>query len=385
MIELHGCYEPQFAPLVNTFIGMFTRNPTSFGLPEVGAALSLTIAGEPMVDVWAGTRADGIRPWQADTLVPVLSCTKGIVAIAFHRLAAAGLIDVNAPVAAFWPEYAQNGKGDVLVRHLLTHSAGQPILGSDLGAGGVWDWDPVVSAFAAARLQWEPGAALGYHTLSFGHLVGEVIGRASGRPVAAHIAEVARAAGGEFHLGITDTGVLARCDDLTDPPANSPDIEIVRRSHGVNFERAADYDDRVLLTPACLRTAAWKAAGFPGAGGFTNARGLAAIYGALANGDILPLDYLADVSAEYARGPDRTLGTEQAFALGWQRCLPDRANRPTTGFGHSGAWGSLGWCEPERRIGFGYTMNRTFGFGGDERGAHLWRAATACMTPTSPS
>ncbi len=380
MIELHGAYQPEFTALIETFVEMFTRNPTSFGLPEVGAALGLVVDGQRVVDVWAGTLTDGIQPWEADTLVPALSCTKGIVAIAFHRLAAAGLIDVNAPVAAFWPEYAQNGKGHVLVRHLLTHSAGQPSLGVDLGPAGVWDWDRVIAAFAAAPLQWEPGEAIGYHTLSFGHLVGEVIRRASGQPVAAHLAEVARGAGGEFHLGISDPAVLARCANFTDPPDQSPDVDVVRRSRVIDFALASNYDDRVLITPAGLRTSQWKAAGFPGAGGFTNARSLATIYGALAHGAILPLDYLHEVSAEQVRGPDRTLGSEQAFSLGWQRSLPNRANRPTTGFGHSGAWGCLGWCELERRIGFGYTMNQAFSFGGDERGAHLWRAATACLS-----
>jgi CubicO group peptidase (beta-lactamase class C family) len=378
-IELHGTYEPAFAPLARAFADMFRHNPTSFGLPEIGAAVSLVVDGETVVDLWAGTLADGRQPWQADTLAPALSCTKGIVAIAFHRLAAAGLVDVNEPVAAYWPEYAANGKGDVLVRHLLTHSAGQPSLGTDLGPGGVWDWDRVVSAFAAAPLQWEPGEAVGYHTLSFGHLVGEVIHRASGQPVGRHVAEVAAGAGAEFHLGITDPNVLARCADFVEPPDHSPDRDIVRRAQRFDFATASNYDDRALITPSGLRTTAWKQAGFPGAGGFTNARGMAAIYGALAAGQILPLDYLATVSAEFVRGPDRTLGTEQAFALGWQRSLPNRANRPNTGFGHSGAWGCLGWCEPERKIGFGYTMNQAFSFGGDERGAHLWRAATACL------
>jgi CubicO group peptidase (beta-lactamase class C family) len=379
MIDLHGSFDTAFAPLTEAFVAMFERNPTSAGRPELGAALSLVVDGEAVVDVWAGDQADDARtPWKADTLVPVLSATKGMVAIAFHRLAEQGLIDVEAPVAQYWPEYAANGKQDVLVRHLLTHSAGQPSLNTDLGPGGVWDWNKVTQAFAAAPLQWDPGDAVGYHTLSFGHLVGEVIRRASGRPVAEHLSDLAKDFDADLHLAVEDV-TLPRCSDLTEPPDDSPFIELARQARGVDFEQASNYDDLRLICPSGLASTAWKRGGYPGAGAFSNARSLATIYGALAAGRILPRSYVEDVSRERIHGLDRTLGSEQAFALGWQMALPKRANRPTTGFGHSGAWGSLGWCELERRLGFGYTMNRTFNFGGDERGAYLWRVATACL------
>jgi CubicO group peptidase (beta-lactamase class C family) len=379
VIELHGSFDEAFAPLAEAFAAMFERNPTSAGLPELGAALSLVVDGETVVDVWAGTLANDARtPWQADTLVPVLSATKGMVAIAFHRLAERGLIDVDAPVARYWPGYAANGKHDVLVGHLLTHTAGQPRLNTELAPGGVWDWNKVVDAFANAPLEWNAGELVGYHTLSFGHLVGEVIRRASGRPVAEHVADLAHEFRVDLHLGVDDA-TLPRCSDLTEPPDDSPFIELARQARGVDYEQFSNYDDLRLICPAGLTSTAWKRGGYPGAGAFSNARSLAAIYGALAAGRILPLSYLEDVSHERVRGLDRTLGSEQAFALGWQVAMPNKANRPTTGFGHSGAWGSLGWCELERRIGFGYTMNRTFNFGGDERGAYLWRTATACL------
>jgi CubicO group peptidase (beta-lactamase class C family) len=379
VIDVHGSFDEAFAPLAEAFVAMFERNPTSVGLPELGAALSLVVDGEAVVDIWAGALADDARtPWQADTLVPVLSATKGMVAIAFHRLAERGVIDVEAPVAHYWPEYAANGKHGVLVRHLLTHTAGQPSLKTDLEPGGVWDWDAVTQAFATAPVQWTPGEAVGYHTLSFGHLVGEVIRRASGRPVTEHLADLAKEFDVDVHLGVNDA-TLPRCSDLTEPPDDSPFIELARQARGVNYDRFSNYDDRRIICPAGLASRAWKRGGYPGAGAFSNARSLATIYGALATGRILPGGYVKDVSHERVRGLDRTLGSEQAFALGWQVAMSNKANRPTTGFGHSGAWGSLGWCELERRIGFGYTMNRTFSFSGDERGAYLWRAATACL------
>jgi CubicO group peptidase (beta-lactamase class C family) len=379
VIELHGSFDEAFAPLAEAFAAMFERNPTSAGLPELGAALSLVVNGETVVDVWAGALANDARtPWQADTLVPVLSATKGMVAIAFHRLAERGVIDVEAPVAHYWPEYAANGKRGVLVRHLLTHTAGQPSLNTDLEPGGVWDWHGVTDAFAAAPLQWNPGEAVGYHTLSFGHLVGEVIRRASGRPVAEHIADLADEFGVDVHLGVDDA-TISRCSDLAEPPDDSLFIELSRQARGVDYDRFSNYNDLRMICPAGLASSAWKRGGYPGAGAFSNARSLATIYGALAAGHILPLGYVKGVSQERVRGLDRTLGSEQAFALGWQAAMFNKANRPTTGFGHSGAWGSLGWCELERRIGFGYTMNRTFNFGGDERGAYLWRTAAACL------
>ncbi len=379
MIDLHGSFDEAFAPLAEAFVAMFERNPTSVGLPELGAALSLVVDGETVVDIWAGALADDARtPWQADTLVPVLSATKGLVAIAFHRLAERGVIDVEKRVSHYWPEYAANGKHEVLVRHLLTHTAGQPSLSTDLGPGGVWDWHKVTNAFANAPLQWNPGELVGYHTLSFGHLVGEVIRRASGRAVTEHLTDLAQEFDADLHLGLDDATV-PRCSDLAEPPDDSPFIELARQARGVDYDEASNYDDLRIICPAGLASGAWKRGGYPGAGAFSNARGLAMVYGALAAGRILPRRYVNDVSHERVRGLDRTLGSEQAFALGWQVAMPNKANRPTTGFGHSGAWGSLGWCELERRLGFGYTMNRTFGFSGDERGAYLWRAATACL------
>jgi CubicO group peptidase (beta-lactamase class C family) len=385
MTELRGWYDPAFEPLATAFLAMFTDDPgpDANDLPEVGAAVSVVIEGTKVVDLWAGTLSDRRTPWQRDTLVPVLSCTKGIVAIVFHRLAEAGLVDVNAPVATYWPEYAAAGKGDTLVRHLLTHSAGQPTVTTDLGPGGIWDWDRVVAAFAAAPTIYPVGTAVGYHTLSFGHLVGEVIRRVSGRSVGALIAdlstELADEIGADFHLGITDPTVLARCDGLTEPPTHSPNSPGAIAAHEVDFARVSRYDDLSVIHPAGLASPQWRAAGYPGAGAFTNARALAAIYGALANDRLLSPSYRDAVSAEFTSGLDLTLGSYQSFALGWQRCLPDRANRPTTGFGHSGAWGSIGWCDPNLGIGFGYTMNRANAFGGDQRAAALWRATLPCL------
>jgi CubicO group peptidase (beta-lactamase class C family) len=381
MTELCGWYDPAFAPLAAAFLGMFSDDPgpDANDLPEVGAAVSVVKDGVKVVDLWAGTLADRRTPWQRDTLVPVLSCTKGIVAIVFHRLAEAGLVDVNAPVADYWPEYAAAGKADTLVRHLLTHSAGQPTVATDLGPGGSWDWDRVVSAFAAAPTIYPAGTAVGYHTLSFGHLVGEVIRRVSGSSVSSLIGELAHELGADFHLGITDPTVLARCGDLTEPPSDSPNAAGAAAAHAVDFANMSRYDDLSVIHPAGLASPQWRAAGYPGAGGFTNAQSLAAIYGALANDQLLSPSYRDAVSAEYTSGLDLTLGTYQSFALGWQRCLPDRPNRPITGFGHSGAWGSLGWCDPNLGIGFGYTMNRTNAFGGDQRAAALWRSTLTCL------
>jgi CubicO group peptidase (beta-lactamase class C family) len=385
MSELDGHCDPAFRTVRDTFAEHFERHPAG-GPPELGASVSVVVRGRTVVDLWGGF-ADRARTrsWQRDSLCMVASCTKGLTALAVQQRVEAGQLDVEAPVARYWPEHAQNGKQATLVRHFLTHQAGQPTLDADLGPGGVWDWPRVTRAFAAAPPLWEPGSALGYHAFSFGHLVGEVVRRVSGRSVGELLrSQVATPLGVEPCLGVNDDE-LARCVEFVAPPSG-PFAAIGGAGEGADFAAVSRYSDPRLLSAAAANSLVWRRAGWPAAGTFTNARALARVYGALANGGeldgvrLLRRDTLEQATREYARGRDSTLGNEAAFALGWQKSLPGGfLPSGAKGFGHAGGWGSLGWADPDCGLGFGYTLNQTFALLGDPRATRLYAAALACL------
>ncbi|HKC51426.1 MAG TPA: serine hydrolase domain-containing protein, partial [Myxococcota bacterium] len=175
----------------------------SFASGEVGASVAVTVGGELVLDLWGGHR-DGARtkPWLRDTLANVYSTTKGMTAICANRLAQAGKLDLDAPVARYWPEFAQAGKGSIPVRWLLCHKAGLAAIRKPLPAGAFGDWKLMTESLAAESPWWEPGTAHGYHALSYGFLVGEVLRRIDGRTLGAHFRdELALPLGLDFHIG----------------------------------------------------------------------------------------------------------------------------------------------------------------------------------------
>src|SRR5947209_11840914 len=175
---VHGSCSPRFQAVGDGF----ERNFAEGG--EVGASVCVVLAGEPVVDLWGGVadRPTG-RPWERDTIGLVWSCTKGAVALCAHVLVARGQLDLDAPVARYWPEFAQAGKEAVTTRLLLSHQAGLPAVRQPLRPGGLFDWQYVTETLAAEAPFWEPGTRQGYHALTFGHLVGEVVRRVAGRPL----------------------------------------------------------------------------------------------------------------------------------------------------------------------------------------------------------
>src|SRR4051812_6469275 len=177
-MTIHGFCEQPFQ-----FVhAEFERNFRERG--EVGASVCVTVEGQSVVDLWGGVadRASG-RPWERDTIGLVWSCTKGATALCAHMLCSRGLLDVDEPVARYWPEFAQAGKEASPVRLLLDHQAGLPVVRQPLRPGGLYDWDYLVHLLAAEQPFWPPGTRQGYHASTFGHLVGEVVRRASGKDV----------------------------------------------------------------------------------------------------------------------------------------------------------------------------------------------------------
>lgn len=386
-LAIHGSCDPAFAPVRAAFASNFER------FPELGAAVCAAVRGRVVVDLWAGFRdAARTAPWRGDTIVNVFSATKGAVALCAHALAERRALDVDAPVAAAWPEFGAAGKGRVLVAQLLDHSAGLPALRAEPKEGALYDWQAMTAALAAEEPFWEPGARHGYHAVTFGFLVGEVIRRASGQRVGAFLREaVAGPLGLDFHIG---TG--AEHDGrIAEVPPTIASPNGLGGAFGASFRDPASLTSmaftrpRDLVTPGLVNTARARRAEIPALNGHANARALARMYGALANGGalagtarVLSPEAVEAALAERSAGLDAVLLAESRFSLGFMlpSALRPFGRGPRT-LGHPGAGGALGFADPDAGLGFGYTPNQTIasGEGGDPRWPALIEAVYSCL------
>jgi CubicO group peptidase (beta-lactamase class C family) len=386
-LAIHGSCDPAFAPVRAAFASNFER------FPELGAAVCVAVRGRVVVDLWAGFRdAAKSAPWRFDTIVNVFSATKGAVALCAHALAERRALDMDAPVAAAWPEFGAAGKGRVVVAQLLDHSAGLPALRAEPKEGGLYDWQAMTAALAAEEPFWEPGARHGYHAVTFGFLVGEVIRRASGQRVGAFLREaVAGPLGLDFHIG---TG--AEHDGrIAEVPPTIASPKGLGGAFGASFRDPASLTSmaftrpRDLVSPGLVNTARARRAEIPALNGHANARALARMYGALANGGalagtarVLSPRAIEAALVERSAGLDAVLLAESRFSLGFMlpSALRPFGRGPRT-FGHPGAGGALGFADPDAGLGFGYTPNQTIasGEGGDPRWPALVEAVYSCL------
>jgi CubicO group peptidase (beta-lactamase class C family) len=361
-----GHCDPRFEKVRRAFEASFAD--------EVGAAVAVTLDGEPVVDLWGGWADEAARkPWERDTLVNVYSTTKGMTAICAHKLIEQGRLDVDEPVATYWPEFAAAGKQDLPVRYLLSHKAGLPAVARPLDADAWYDWELATAALAEQEPWWKPGEKHGYHAITFGFLVGEVVRRISGRSLGTFFREeVAEPLGLDFHIGL-DAKHDARVADMIPIPPAPADAPV---PDGPLGQMMKDMADPTTLTGAAfsnprlaagaMNTREWRAAEIPAANGHGTARALARVYGALSRGGeidgvrILEPATIEGAIEEQSFGPDAVLGQlPMRFGLGFmlrQDLMPLGPNPRT--FGHPGAGGSVGFADPDARIGFGYTMNK---------------------------
>lgn len=360
---LAGTYDERFAPVVAEFVRNFDERG------DVGASLCLTVDGTTVVDVWGGTADPKAgTPWERDTVSIVHSCTKGATALCAHVLAAQGRLDLEAPVADLWPEFARNGKEAATVRMMLDHSVGVPVFRGDVAPGELYDWDRVVARLEAEAPFWEPGTRHGYHMINFGWTVGELVRRASGRSLGTFFREaIAEPLGIDFWIGL--------------PQEHEPRVARMlpyRRQKGEPlsaFELAIVSDRTSIQSLAMTNTAGFNpnsreahAAEIGGGGGITNGRGLAGMYTplALGGGELVDrdgVDRMRRVSSAVNR--DATLCIATRFAMGFMVGMDNRA-RPDSdsvilgeqAFGHVGAGGSIGFADPGCGLAFGYSMNQ---------------------------
>ncbi|MGY6500845.1 MAG: serine hydrolase domain-containing protein [Acidimicrobiales bacterium] len=379
--SIHGIVAEGFEPVRDAF----ERNFTEHG--DVGAAVSVVVDGQVLVDLWGGSAdRSGERPWTENTLVNVYSSTKGLTALCAHVLADRGVLDLDAPVVDVWPEFGAAGKSTMPIRYLLTHEAGLPVIDENLPDGAVVDWEHMVGALERQAPVWEPGSAQGYHAVTFGWLVGEVVRRATGVDTFGEALDqlVVAPLGIDFYVGTPDSEHHRVADlvrDTAAPPSPVDDAETDDAQRAALAEMVAAYLAPDSLVSRSLglaskpfapsnNSAEWRRAQVPAANGHGNARSLARVYGALAGGGeidgvrLLSPEAVDRASALQVGGRDRVLPMETRRSLGFMLPVPGQPDRRgPRSFGHAGAGGSLGYADPDRALGFGYTMNTMWGGG----------------------
>jgi CubicO group peptidase (beta-lactamase class C family) len=369
-MAIEGICESRFAAVRRCFEAGFESGE------QLGAAVSFVLDGEPVVDLWGGwLDKEHTRPWEPDTLVNVYSTTKGMTAICAHQLIERGELDLDAPVARYWPEFANNGKEEIPVRWLLSHRAGLSGLHRPISASDLYAWTPMIDALAAETPWWEPGTKHGYHALTFGHLVGELIRRVSRKSVGAFFREnVADPLEADFHIGLEpehDARTAHLFGTVLGPaPGGTGEKNKVPDALA---EMMASFRDPTTVSGAAFALAGmdansreWRAAEIPAANGHGTARAIARIYGALARGGevdgvrILQSASIERATEEQAFGPDAVLGgMPMRFGLGFMLRHDFMPLSPSNrAFGHPGAGGSIGMADPDAGVGFGFTLNK---------------------------
>ncbi|MFD8778644.1 serine hydrolase domain-containing protein [Streptomyces sp. NPDC056910] len=335
---------------------------------ELGAAVTVLVDGAPVVDLWGGwADAARTRAWERDTVVNVWSTTKGPTALCAHILIDRGLLDPDAPVATYWPEFAAAGKEGVLVRHLLSHRAGLAGLREPHSLEQLFDWELTTSRLAAQEPWWEPGSVSGYHALTYGFLVGEVVRRVSGLLPGAFLErEVTGPLGIDFTIGLPDKEA-GRAAELVHPRAQATSEQ------AAIFAQLAPAALAALTNPIAgaseANTAAWRAAEIPAANGHGTARAVAALYAIVAGkGRSGDRQILSPQGAERIREGqgscrDLVLGAgfthETELGLGLWLSGPNGSYGPNPrAVGHDGFGGSFGSADPESGVAVGYVMNR---------------------------
>ncbi|MGB8795832.1 MAG: serine hydrolase domain-containing protein [Mycobacterium sp.] len=363
-VNIHGSCASRFERVRNAFERNFAQGK------EVGAAVAAWVDGELVVNLWAGTAdAAGTRPWQVDTVATVLSGTKGLTSTCVHQLVERGELDLDTPVARYWPEFAQAGKEAITIGMVMSHRSGVIGPRKRMTWQQVTDWDLVCERLAAAEPWWEPGTAQGYHMTTYGFILGEVFRRVTGNTVGHYLrTEIAEPLGAEVHIGLS-RAEQRRCADLVEKPhirkmladVNAPGYPTTLAEHpkaGLAVSMGFAPDDEVGSNDLEL----WREIEFPGTNGQVSALGLATFYNALAQEQLLSRGHMDLIRvSQGGLDTDLVLGprvADHGWGLGYmlnQRCV----NGPNPWiFGHGGLGGSFGFVDLEHRIGYAYVMNR---------------------------
>lgn len=372
MTEIHGTCAPEFEAVRAQFAKHFDE-----GL-ELGASTCVTVGGETVVDLWAGDRDLEGNPWERDTIVNVWSTTKTMSAIALLVLADRGELDLDAPIATCWPEFAANGKEAITTAQVMGHTAGLPGWDPTISVDDLYDQDVCAANLAGQAPWWEPGTTSGYHLLTQGNLEAEVVRRITGRTIGTFFREeIAEPLGADFHIGLPESEE-PRVGYVT-PPENALGVVAGMDPDSIAVRAGTSCP----VTGHEQNTRAWRAAEIPAAGGTSNARAVARVHAMLANGGtldgvrILSPEGVDRIFVEQAHTTDQVLGVRMRLGTGFglMNDLIPLSPNPRSCFW--GGWGgSICVIDVDAGISIAYVMNKMAGgLVGDMRGAMIVLAA----------
>ncbi|MFC4592032.1 serine hydrolase domain-containing protein [Sphaerisporangium corydalis] len=379
MVEVSGSCDARFEPVRDALAERLASGD------ELGASIVVDVDGDTVVDIWGGWRdAERRSPWVEDTIVNVWSTTKTVTSLAALMLVDRGLLDPYAPVARYWPEFAENGKEHVEVRHVMSHTSGVSGWEAPFAITDMYDWDLATRRLAAQKPWWEPGTASGYHASNQGHLVGELVRRVTGRHLKAFVAdEIAGPLGADFQIGAVEAD-WERIAPVVPPPPLPFDLD------------ALDHDSPVYKTftgptadAAAANTPGWRHADMGAINGHGNARSVARVLKSLALGGtvdgvrLLSPDTIDVIFDEQSHGPDLVLGAPLRFGIGY--ALPETETVPYAPQGRACYWGGWGgsviMMDLDTRTTISYMMNKMGpGVIGSDRSEGYVRAIHACLT-----
>ena len=354
--SIEGVCDPAFAPVHDAFSENFASRE------EHGAAVAVWQRGRMVVDLWGGWRdRAGTEPWAGDTMVCMMSVVKAVTALLIHILADRGRIELDDPVAAYWPEFRRGGKDAVLVRHVLDHRAGVPAITHDMPPGAVFDWKAMVDAIAAEPGMWPAGTVAAYHPVTMGFIAGELIRRVSGLSPGALLREVSNEVGiVDYYIGVP-------------PEAHGRCAEIFGDYGGTIFgatdRTTLTYKSIAQIDTATFNSPAFRGAEIPSINGHGTPRAVATLFGQLAQcregwlASPISAAALARATEEQWHGIERTSMQDRRMALGFLlggvEAVPINANPRS--FGHGGAGGATAFADPDLQLGFAYGPSHLHG------------------------
>ena len=354
-MEIQGSYDEKFQSIVDSY-----ENQFKLGL-DIGSSLALTYEGEIVIDIWAGTRNKAQSlPWEENTIVNVFSSTKNATSLAAYVLADRGQLDFSAPVAEYWPEFAQKGKENILVSHIMSHSSGLPGWDEPVAGYDLYDPDKVSALFETQEPWWQPGSAVGYHAISVGNLMGEIIKRISGRTVGNFFREeIAEPLEIDFHIGLDDEH-HPRVAEIHQAVESNPE-DLFELEEGTVMQKVMTNG---IITAPDANTPEWRRAEIPAAGGHGNGRSIAESMALMANGGtykgkrIFSEDLIKFALEEQVRGNDLVLVEPLRWGIGFGLPID---NVSWMGYLQEGAcfwagWGgSMSIADTNKKVSFGYT------------------------------
>jgi CubicO group peptidase (beta-lactamase class C family) len=361
---IDGECTPAFAQVRRVFEDSFAQPGEQVTIGrEVGAAVAVYRDGELVVSLWGGFMDKGkTQPWRQDTLVNLFSTTKGFTAACVAALVDEGKLTYEEPACRLWPELAQHGKQDITVGDLLSHKGALPALREMMSPESLYDWEAMTQALAAEKPWWPPGTKHGYHPFTFGWLAGEIIRRASGKTMGAYFRDrFAGPLGLDAHVGLAESED-ARVAAIQRGPRPPTEIELATRM----IEAPESMLTRAFSNPPSLimggvfNKREYRAAEIPSVNGHATAHAVARFYGALARGGeidgvrVLSEQALSQATREVSSGVDAVLGLPNRFGMGFMLPVEGANFGSAKAFGHPGAGGSIGFADPEHRLGFAY-------------------------------